>query len=132
MIYQLRHDGEPVPKPRMTRSDKWREPVRPAVAAYWAYKDEIILAAYQAGYRRGETVIKLELEFHLPMPGSLSRAKREQLAGQPHMVKPDLDNLVKAILDSLSDSDQTCWSITARKYYASPDHAGVNILIETE
>ena len=64
---------EPVPKPRMTRKDRWSN--RPCVVRYYQYKDELNLLW-------GNQVIKqpCHLIFHLPMPKSWSRKKREKMS----------------------------------------------------
>ena len=49
------------------------------------------------------------------MPKSWSRKKREQLDGQPHLQKPDLDNLAKALLDAFyrDRDDAHVWRFSA-------------------
>src|SRR5688572_33007637 len=46
------------------------------------------------------------LYFYFPMPIRWSKKKKERMHGQPHLIKPDLDNCEKAIFDSLSKFDQ--------------------------
>jgi len=87
----------PVPKPRMTKSDRWKK--RPAVIKYWYFKDSC-----------KELNIKLpEENFHvhfiLPMPKSWSKKKRNKMNKQPHKQRPDKDNLEKALLDAIFDED---------------------------
>jgi Holliday junction resolvase RusA-like endonuclease len=41
------------------------------------------------------------------MPKSWTKAKKLKHDGQPHTQKPDIDNIEKAILDGLNDSE--CW-----------------------
>ena len=98
---------DPVAKPRMTRRDRWAQ--RPAVLAYRAYADA--LRAHYAGPLPDEVVIV----FTLPMPRSWSARKRDRMRGQPHRVKPDLDNLTKAVLDALHPRDQEVWRYSAEK-----------------
>ena len=92
-----RYDITPVPKPRQTRSDKWKK--RPAVLAYRAFADECRLRM------AGGQIEGAAIRFHLPMPRSWPKYKRAQLDGQPHRQKPDLDNLLKALLDALHGDD---------------------------
>ena len=40
-------------------------------------------------------------EFHLPMPKSWSQKKKNAMCSRPHQQKPDVDNLLKALQDSL-------------------------------
>jgi len=54
--------------------------------------------------------------------------------GKPHLLKPDRDNLDKAILDALTTSklwedDCQAWSGGVRKVWCQPGHEGAVILI---
>ena len=100
---------EPVAKPRMTRSDKWKR--RPCVTRYRAYKDELRDLRAPSG-------TQLALVFRLTMPASWPRAKRDKHRGQPHQAKPDVDNLVKGYLDAVLADDSTVWRVTAEKRWA--------------
>lgn len=98
----------PVAKPRMTRRDKWSK--RPAVMKYWAFKAEC--RAY------GVTIDdNSEITFVLAMPKSWSDKKRAEMYGEPHRQKPDIDNLCKAVLDSVFDDDSALSEIHARKIW---------------
>jgi len=76
--------------------------------------------------------VALELWFYLPVPRSFSRRRRlAALAGEVLPAKkPDLDNLVKAVLDALLgvaiEDDRQVIELKAGKLYGTP---GVNILI---
>lgn len=58
----------------------------------------------------------------MPIPKSLSKKKAEKLEGTWHDKKPDLDNLVKMILDRSSgilfQDDNNIAKITATKKYS--------------
>jgi len=97
----------PVAKPRMTRRDRWRR--RPGVLAYRAYCDELRLRRVWVP-ECGACVT-----FVLPMPRSWSQARRRQQVDQPHRCKPDLDNLVKGLLDALYEDDSCVHDLCARK-----------------
>ena len=99
----------PVPKPRQTRSDRWKK--RPAVIRYRAFADECRLRIKQP--LDGATVV-----FYLPMPKSWSKKKKAALVGQPHRQKPDLDNLMKALGDALYGDDSTIAAICLSKVWA--------------
>lgn len=103
----------PVPKPRMTRADKWSK--RPAVEKYWSFKDKLCLAANLAGFELGES---FRVVFQIPMPDGWSRTKRQRMVGKPHQVRPDTDNLTKAVMDSLlPDGDARVWHVDAKKVW---------------
>jgi len=101
---------EPYPKPRMTRADKWKR--RKSVLNYWAFKDELLLKS--KGYEVGEV---LKIQFFLTMPNSWSKTKKKLMDGEPHLQKPDLDNLVKSFLDCLCKNDSFIHTIEAKKVW---------------
>ena len=104
----------PVPKPRMTQSDRWKK--RPAVVRYYRYKDDLVFAALAQGFVLES---EIELDFYLPMPKSWSKKKQAEMDGKPHQAKPDIDNLAKAVMDALLDEDSHVWSLRARKFWSS-------------
>jgi len=101
-----RIDIIPLGKPRMTRSDRWKG--RSCVNSYWAFKDEL-------RYRLGNSNVPLPHQIkgvswlaYFPIPKSWSKKKRAEVSGRLfpiHQVKPDRDNIDKAILDSLFGND---------------------------
>lgn len=104
---------DPVAKPRMTRSDKWKE--RPAVMKYRAYADEVRLKwDYTELEKFPEQV---HLLFIIPMPKSWSKKKKEEMEGMPHQQTPDTDNLTKAIKDIMCGNDSYVYNEWAEKYW---------------
>lgn len=77
---------------------------------YWEFKDECILKN-----------VKFEAEnsvcFVLPMPKSWGIKKKQKYNQTPHLQTPDLDNLIKALLDALYKNDSTIWSFQAKKMW---------------
>jgi Holliday junction resolvase RusA-like endonuclease len=61
-------------------------------------------------------------KFYMPMPRSWSKRERLRLLGQPHRISPDVDNLLKAVLDSLytkaTGGDAHIWDVRASKLWA--------------
>jgi len=106
----MKYPITPVPKPRMTQRDKWK--VRPCVARYRAFKDEVKLRRVKVN-EYGDSVI-----FLMPMPKSWSKKKKEEMDGTPHQQKPDWDNLGKALSDAVYDDDSKIWNITISKMWA--------------
>jgi Holliday junction resolvase RusA-like endonuclease len=104
--------GKPVPKPRMTRADAWKK--RPIVEDYWAFKDEIRRQVNESDFKIGEAH---EVVFFIPMPKSWSKKKKEEMMLEPHRQRPDLDNLLKALWDSLLDEDSACHMVKAKKIW---------------
>jgi len=112
--------GPPIPAPRMTQRDRWKQ--RPAVLRYWAYRDTIRDKIGQI------EASQLRLSFYLAFPKSYSSKKRQALAGQPHQQKPDADNLAKAVLDALFIDDAHVWSLQIEKHWEDQD--GPRTIIE--
>lgn len=109
---------DPVAKPRMTRADKWQQ--RPVVERYWTYCDCLRLSGAKLSGR-------MQITFHLPMPGTWSRKKRDRLLGEPHTQRPDIDNLIKGVLDALSEQeDSHVFFVVAGKFWSN--HGRVEIL----
>lgn len=102
----MRYDIAPVPKPRMTQRDKWLK--RPCVLRYRAFADK-------CRARRVKLPGACRIVFHLPMPRTWSVSKRVQLQGAPHTTKPDLDNLIKALMDAVLKDDAHVFDIRAEK-----------------
>lgn len=98
----------PCPAPRMTQSDKWNK--RPCVMRYFAFRDECKLL-------KVKLPVKAHITFIMPMPKSWSGKKKDREDGQPHTCKPDLDNLLKALLDALYADDGHIHDIRVNKIW---------------
>lgn len=98
----------PVPKPRQTQSDKWKK--RPCVLRYRAFQDDCRL--HNVGVSETPIVI-----FKIPMPKSWSKKKRLAMLGKPHQQTPDIDNLLKALLDAVFKDDSHVYKVKAAKYW---------------
>jgi len=110
----------PIPKPRMTRRDQWLSPPRPPVKRYWDFclqckLEKVVLPCF--GFH---------VTFILPFPKSYSEKIKKQLDGRPHMQKPDLDNLLKALGDAIYQDDSGIYDIWVTKRWG---HEG-KIMIE--
>lgn len=103
------YDITPMGKPRMTQRDKWLK--RPETDRYWAFKDECRLKRVELPEAGAHVT------FVLPMPKHWSPKKRREMDGQPHREKPDIDNLMKALMDALFDDDSRVHDIRASKVW---------------
>lgn len=95
-------DIEPVSKPRMTSSDRWKK--RRITDKYWTYK---MLLKFQAK-RMGLNELPISIQnivFHIPMPKSMSEKEKKINENQLHTSRPDLDNLLKGLQDALCKED---------------------------
>lgn len=94
MLYNI----TPVTAPRMTGRDVWLNPPRECVAKYFNFRDKV----KEAGIKISSGA---RITFILPMAKSWSRKKMADHHKQPHMQTPDIDNLLKALLDSVFEND---------------------------
>lgn len=102
----------PMPKPRMTRADRWKK--RPVIERYWAWCADLRrLWGDRPFPEAGATLI-----FRVPMPASWSKKKRAAMDGQPHRQRPDVDNYAKAVLDALHTDDSGVWDLRVVKRWA--------------
>lgn len=73
----------------------------------------------------------LELEFHMPIPESLSRKKKEGIKGTMHIKRPDISNLIKFVEDALNgilwQDDSVIAKIKAKKIYSDTPKTVMNI-----
>ena len=106
----IKLDIVPVPKPRMTASDRWKS--RGCVVKYWDFKSKLIEL-----YGDRELPESIGLIFIIPMPISWSEKKKILMDGKPHQVKGDIDNYIKATLDCLADNDAYIWRVDATKIW---------------
>lgn len=100
--------GVPIAKPRQTQSDRWKQ--REPVVKYRQFADLLRLYAHRAGWREQDGGYSITARFVLPVP----KSKRNPGL---HRVKPDLDNLIKAVSDALFLRDQQVVRIQAEKIY---------------
>lgn len=77
--------------------------------------------------------ITVTIEFGMRMPASTSKKRKEaMLRGEiQHTIKPDVDNLVKAVLDGLNDvawyDDAQITELHVSKRYVQSPHIYINI-----
>ena len=102
-----KYNIDPVAKPRMTKRDVWKK--RPVVMKYRAFCDQCrALGVYIPA--SGSTIY-----FIIPMPASWSKKKKLEMNDRPHQQTPDLDNLLKAVLDAIYAQDNTVWDVHVKK-----------------
>ena len=97
----------------MTQRDRWKK--RPAVLRYREYADQLRLQAEKQDFKLGEDV---EMSFFIPTPKSWSLRKSNLHWGYAHKQRPDIDNLIKAVMDALLEEDKKVYQITACKYWS--------------
>lgn len=105
----------------MTQRDKWAK--RPAVMRYFAFRDEVRAAGMELC--NGSTIV-----FHIPMPKSWSKKKRDAMRGEYHQQKRDLDNYTKGVLDALFEDDSHIADIRVIKRWA--DEGAIEVINVTK
>jgi Holliday junction resolvase RusA-like endonuclease len=102
MIYDI----VPCPAPRMTKSDKWKK--RPCVLRYFDFKKQCKEKGIT--FENGQ-----EITFVMPFKKTYSEKKKKSLLEQPHLQKPDIDNLLKALFDAIFEDDSHIYHISSIK-----------------
>ena len=88
---------------------------RKAVTMYFAYKNILTTQALSLKFTLNKV---FEVVFLIPMPDSWSAKKKDRMNGFPCEVKPDTDNLTKALKDTLRKNDSDIWWEKAQKRWA--------------
>jgi Holliday junction resolvase RusA-like endonuclease len=112
------HRITPMGKPRMTQADKWHK--RKVTSAYWRFKMECQLIKISVPDM-------CDIKFYIPMPKSWSKKKRSEMNYKPHQQKPDIDNLVKAVLDAVLEDDSHVHTVHASKVWVDTETGGISI-----
>lgn len=117
--------GEPIGKgrPRFTRTGRVYTPTKTM-----EYENRIKQAAWSAMKRQSleptEKSVHLELAAYFPIPKSWTKKKKDQaINGVLKPNKPDIDNILKAVLDGCNKivyiDDAQVYSTRAKKLYQS-------------
>ena len=97
---------------------------------YTDWKNGLKLLAKSKIKKPLESDIYLKIDFFFEIPKSWNKVKKEK--AKWHNIKPDIDNLVKSVMDSFNGvvyvDDGQVVSIQARKQYAN--FTGIKIEIE--
>lgn len=128
--------GEPVPKGRPRFSTRGKFPVAYTPEKTKNYESEVGMMAKAAmgASEPLEGALEAFIYVTFAVPASYSKKRTEAcLSGQEkHTKKPDLDNVVKTVLDGMSDivflSDSQITSIHATKVYG--EVAKVEVLVK--
>ena len=106
----------PTPRPRFSKFGTYNP------AAYTNYKKAFLLLTKRQCKTYFNGALKLEVTFFMQIPASLSKKKQRELIGQYHIKKPDTDNLLKTVKDSLEGTfyknDSQICKVEAEKIYS--------------
>ena len=117
MKYTQRFNINPVPasRPRVSRWSTYYP------KKYTKFKKDMEALTSEIETTPSEKLVSVELEFRIMMPKSFSKKKRQGLNNTYCSNNSDIDNYIKAILDSLNGvfyiDDKQVVEIFARKIY---------------
>ena len=99
MILEIK--GTPIGKarPRLSRYGTYTPQ---KTKDYEEYVKLCYINKYNVKLAPTEKPLKAKITAFFEVPTSYSKKKKKELIGQPHTNKPDIDNIVKIILDSLN------------------------------
>jgi Holliday junction resolvase RusA-like endonuclease len=113
---------EPMGAVRMTTRGKY---VKDNAKRYLNYKSIIyseVLSQLNGVYAPMDEAIGISIVFHMPIPASWSKKKKVEAVGKFCTTKPDVDNLLKGLLDALNGllwvDDNRIVAVDVRKEYA--------------
>lgn len=127
MNYNIWYPIKPkaAPRPRVTKFGTYNN------KDYTDWKKGLSLLARSKSKKPLENEIFIKIDFFYEIPKSWNKSKKENTKW--HKVKPDIDNLIKSVMDSLNGivykDDCQVVMIQARKQYSN--FAGVKIEIES-
>jgi Holliday junction resolvase RusA-like endonuclease len=116
---------------RMNRRTMFSKSGRASAERYFAFKDALGQQVYDAIAAGRFRLVDLERhvwwKFYLPMPASLSAKKRAATANTGLRKRPDFDNLVKAVYDSLLEDDSHVWDVRATKLWSAHEFGYIEV-----
>jgi Holliday junction resolvase RusA-like endonuclease len=128
---------KPQPRPRAYSRGGKAGVYNPGTADDWKKAIKLMMKQHKGTF--GDNPIMLSMTFHLPRPKShygtgKNMNKLKPSAPLNHTQKPDVDNMVKAVMDAITDvgvwkDDSQVVSLSADKYWAVLE-PGVFIEIE--
>jgi Holliday junction resolvase RusA-like endonuclease len=116
MVKKIILNITPITHVRTTQGDRIffripREKLRPSglkrlirIEKYNNYKLSLLSEAKSKGFKMPHQ--GASIKFFIPVPKSWSKKKKKQYHKQLHQSRPDLDNLLKAMTDSLCEEDK--------------------------
>ena len=118
MIYTKRFEINPVPasRPRVSRWSTYYP------KKYTKFKQDMEALTSELDTTLSEKLVRVEIDFMIKIPVSWSKKKKQELNNTYCSNNSDIDNYIKAILDSLNGvffiDDRQVVEIFARKIYS--------------
>lgn len=118
-------EGKPVPKGRprhATHNGRTWEYTPKTTLDYERKVREAFLEQNQSVHK--DACIGIRIIFYMPIPKGTSKKQVQKMSGDMHRKKPDLDNLIKSVLDGLNGvaytDDSLLGKVEASKVYCPP------------
>lgn len=116
-------------KPTMTAADRWKK--RPCIMRYREWCDQV--RAQVPTVPDPADIGQVVIRCYFTPPASLSDRKRRAMIGQPCRVKPDYDNICKALGDVLwPGCDQQLPGADVLKFWGHQDRIDLSFRPVTE
>lgn len=94
--------------------------------------ESLIKEAYPGVMHEG--ALRIEISAFFMIPKSYTKKRSAKLPGKPYMMKPDIDNIAKSVLDGLNGTawkdDNQVVELKIKKYYAIDNIEKIEITIE--
>lgn len=105
-VVEFKVEGTPVPqpRPRISMRGGFARAYTPSDHPVVAYRRHIVAAAKQARAKFGDADVAVEVRFVFRRPKSHLTAKGYVKADAIPRPRPDIDNLIKSVMDSLTDA----------------------------
>ena len=110
---------DPMPPPRVTRYSKFSLRAK----KYYRWRNDVQWQLSMQGFPFDDCEV-FRLRFLIAFPPSYTKAQRKRLAGLPHKLRPDIDNLEKAAIDAVYSTpnmpdDGVVWKTASEKYWTA-------------
>lgn len=126
MMFTVKGDPRGKQRPRLTRSGIVYTPSETT-----HYEKSVKASYYMAGGTKIEGPVKITVWAFLRIPESKSAKAKMEMSGQPATKKPDIDNILKIILDGLNgvayDDDKQVVQATVYKGYRTEPSVVVDV-----
>jgi Holliday junction resolvase RusA-like endonuclease len=81
------------------------------------------------------SAVSVVLTFYMPCQAHMSKKNKQTLQYKPHTVKPDIDNLVKLVLDAMTKAgfwkdDSQVVILKAEKRWAGNEECGISVEVK--
>jgi Holliday junction resolvase RusA-like endonuclease len=119
-------------RPRFARRGDSVSTYKPAKTTSYENLVKLCYTAKAIGLKPHEGGVKMSIACLFPIPKSTSKKQRLEIGCHPaYLKKPDVDNLIKIILDALNGiayrDDKQVYSVTCKKYYSETPRTTVEM-----